>query len=851
MRLFALALALWATLCGAVAAAEPLADVQRALKGGDRAAALAIVEPLARRDRPYALALLGRIRDQRGERALAEKAYRKLVQLYNDDKIKEDDAEGLWAVALAAQGLGAYRDANDAFARAVKADPQNVAIELDWVELFLEKYDAANAETGLTRVLSLEPAHPRALERMARVRMEQGADFAKVEELLDRALAGDPKLTAVFVTRAAIALRDGDLSRADRELDAALAINPHELEALSVRAAVRFVADDKPGFERAVARVLQENPRFSRLYSIVGAYAEWEHRYDELVALADRALAIDPTDPYALGMRALNLLRVGREKEGLIALEAAWSRDRYNVHVYNTLNLYDDVISKEYETVEVAPFKLRLHKEERPSLEPYAKELLLKAYADMVKRYAFTPKGPLSIELYAHPEHFAVRTVGLPRVGLQGVCFGKVLTALSPRGGEFNWGQILWHELSHVFHVQRSESRVPRWFTEGLAEYETMRARPEWKREDDRPLYDALEQGKLPSLVHMNHAFTHARSSEELMVAYYASSVAVSYVIERFGFDKVPAMLSAWAEGLSSAQVFKRAIGVDLETLDREFREATRARLKQKYAHDFRVDHAQYGDVVARKKKAEAADASVDDRAAYALSLALAGNPKDAEPAIARVLESAPKQPLALFARVHLALTRGDLAASRQSLEAMLAAGHDGYQLRMLLARTAQRLGQRDLAFASLDAAARLDPDRSEAHELMLQLAKEANDKTRLEQALLRASFLDQHARAPLHALLDLLEARGAYPLLRERAEAGLYLDPERSGLHAQLALGLLHTGEPARAQQEARRAVALARDDAERARAEAVLAQVTGPQNAKPQATPKPVAREKSGVVR
>src|SRR5687768_3638624 len=122
MRLFALVLALWATLCGAVAAAEPLADAQRALKGGDRAAALAIV---------------GRIRDQRGERALAEKAYRKLVELYNDDKIKEDDAEGLWAVALAAQGLGAYRDANDAFARAVKADPQNVAIELDWVELFL------------------------------------------------------------------------------------------------------------------------------------------------------------------------------------------------------------------------------------------------------------------------------------------------------------------------------------------------------------------------------------------------------------------------------------------------------------------------------------------------------------------------------------------------------------------------------------------------------------------------------------------------------------------------------------------------------------------------------------------
>ena len=55
-------------------------------------------------------------------------------------------------------------------------------------------------------------------------------------------------------------------------------------------------------------------------------------------------------------------------------------------------------------------------------------------------------------------------------IGVQGVCFGKVVTALSPRGGPFNWEQIVWHELAHVFAVQRSRSRVPRWFTEGLSE---------------------------------------------------------------------------------------------------------------------------------------------------------------------------------------------------------------------------------------------------------------------------------------------------------------------------------------------------------------------------------------------
>ena len=45
------------------------------------------------------------------------------------------------------------------------------------------------------------------------------------------------------------------------------------------------------------------------------------------------------------------LLRVGDEQQGLEALRESWRRDRFNVQVYNTLNLYDDVIPKEYEDV--------------------------------------------------------------------------------------------------------------------------------------------------------------------------------------------------------------------------------------------------------------------------------------------------------------------------------------------------------------------------------------------------------------------------------------------------------------------------------------------------------------------
>jgi len=93
----------------------------------------------------------------------------------------------------------------------------------------------------------------------------------------------------------------------------------------------------------------------------------------------------------------------------------------------------------------------------------------------MRDRWGFAPAGPLRVELYADRAQFSVRTTGLPNLGVQGVSFGKVITGLSPRGGPFNWGQIVWHELCHVFHLQLSKNHVPRWFTEGLAD-----TRPHW-----------------------------------------------------------------------------------------------------------------------------------------------------------------------------------------------------------------------------------------------------------------------------------------------------------------------------------------------------------------------------------
>src|SRR5262249_28739126 len=151
----------------------------------------------------------------------------------------------------------------------------------------------------------------------------------------------------------------------------------------------------------------------------------------------------------------------------------------------------------------------------------------------------FTPKTPVTVELFSEPDQYSVRTVGLPNLGALAVCFGQVITAMSPSNGNLNWGMILWHELGHVFAIQLTESRVPRWFTEGLSEVETLLARKEWRRENDVDVWQAYAANNLPSVVELNSRFMRAGDMNDMVVAYHMSSMTVEFMVRRFGFPKV------------------------------------------------------------------------------------------------------------------------------------------------------------------------------------------------------------------------------------------------------------------------------------------------------------------------
>ncbi|MEZ4391965.1 MAG: hypothetical protein R3A48_12785 [Polyangiales bacterium] len=715
------------------------------------------------------------------------------------------DAEFLTSLSLAARALGATRDANRALNEALRASPDDVEAQLAQADLMRSTEDYEPAGEAVTAALRVSPRSARALVLRARLRLLSGHELGRARDDLDAAARVNPRVPLAFALRAMIALRDGDAAEAERALASGEAVNPRDLDLLSVRAALRFQRGDLPGCRAALDALHAVAPAYADGYQFLAEVADFEHRYAEVAEILAEAAArprLAADREGAARTRAslgMNLLRMGRESEALEALRGSFETSRHNVRVANVLNLYERVLADEYVTEDAGPLRVRMHRAEAPVLRRHVPALLRGAYADMVRRYGFTPQGPLSVELYASTEHFSVRTSGVPEVGVQGVCFGRVVTALSPRAGAFNWAQIVWHELAHVFALQRSRSRVPRWFTEGLSEWETARHDPRWAREDDPMLWRALREQRVPRVAGFNRAFTQARSGGDMMLAYYAASRLVTFMIERFGFDRVVSALPLWGEGLETPEVIRRALGVSAERLDELFLASLRARLAR-YEGTFDVDPSAYRDRDALEARARAAPDDADARAAAAMAALVAGDAAAAAVHAERSIRLIGAQPLARWVRAALAMRAGDAAAALAEVSAMREGGADGYAVRLVEATAARAARDARREEEALTAATRLDPTQVEPMRRLAALQARRGRADEEAALLRRVVGLDQHDRESLATLLARDVAASRWSEVLALAEHAMHLDPERASTHLAIAQAAQETGDVARA---------------------------------------------------
>lgn len=747
--------------------------------------AIAVLEQVTLLDGAHrANVLLGDLLIRDGKRSAAEAPLMRVIDAYNADEIKDDDPRGMSLVARSAHLLRVYGEANDAFNMAEQAGAKKLVESMLWrTELFLDKFNPGHAAETARDALQLAPNDPRAHVAMAQVRLAQTMNFAAAEEHIDKALKIDPNLAEAYFVRTGLALRTMELDQAMEAVEAGLKHDPTNLELLSIKAATYFLGEDEAGFAEMETKVLTLNPEYSRFYSIVGEFAEWEHRYAKIVEMMRKAVKVDDKDAKAYASMGLNLIRDGDDHAGLEALNKAWRRDKFNMRVLNTLDLFENTIPKEYTMVDGTRFRVRYYNEEKAVLERYLPQLLDRAWNSMVQRYGFTPKQPVSIEMYADTQHFSIRTSGLPNVGIQGVCFGQTLAALSPAAGSYNWGMVVWHELAHVFHIQQSQSRVPRWFTEGLAEYETIIVRPEWQREEDIALFQGLRAGKIPKVARFNQAFTHAEQPQDITMAYFAASQISVFLADEFGFDKIVAHLPGWAAGKRTPEVVQEVLGIDADELDRRYRAWLEKRL-ERYSKQFVPDLRPPKSLEEAQKAVQSDPTNVDKLVKLAIGQLAEGKIPDASATLQLALGKAPNHPDALFLKLRVAMGTKKFDDANTTVQRMISTGSDGYAVRMKAADLAELNEAKDEMREHFFKAHDFDPSQAEPIAALYDLARKDKDETTELNMLRLLSRLEQHDRRVWRRLLKLLVKRGAWEDAIGVGESAMYVDVMNPEVH-------------------------------------------------------------------
>ena len=751
--------------------------------------------------------VLGQANAALGKDDRAHAVLDRMADLYIDGHVTT--AEDLTYLAHGLWHTHHFKNASQIFGEALQADPKYLPANVGWGNLFLAKYNYRDADQSFADVLEKDPKHPLALVGMAVIDIGSDNDLIKATERIDKALATNPKLVEALEVRADIALRNEDYDGALKVLGEALAVNPRRLQSLSAVATAHFLKDEPGKFEESVKAVLAVNPHFGDVFADAAEAGERVHRYEEAIRLYNRALVLDPENSRAFVGLGIGYSRVGDDAKAHEYLDKAFDADPYNVRAYNLASVFYDSMIKQFELIDAGGMRFRFDKSEKDVLTKYIIPEMEKAKAHYDKEYAFQPAGPLQIEIFPDPSLFAIRTVGLPRMGAHGVCFGKVITARSPSEGNFNWEQVLWHEMAHVYHIQMSGSRVPRWFTEGLAVHETRRLRPAWARPMDMDLHQRLQRDALVGIDDFNSAFTQAKSLDDILVAYYQASVVVEYIDERWGFEKLRMMLDLWGKKKTTPQVFEASLGVSTAQFDKDFRGWLRGHLSR-YDGLFEPDIGAYEDLARYEAAAKSAPDSAIAQAELAMALVANGKMDEAKKTLDRALELDDDQPLANFLKGQQLLHERNAEGAGEHLRRALDAGKDGIGLREALGTVAREQGDLDGAEEHFEALVKMEPAHEMGWRMLAKLRKDRGDEEGALEAAVKAAEVSQMDAGLGLEIVEAARKLHKPELVKRYALRGLEIAPFSVDVHVEAGRVFLEDGDTAKAAAELRTALGL-----------------------------------------
>jgi len=510
----------------------------------------------------------------RGEIDDADICYRRILGADVPDAIR---AEAAWAV-------GDLQLANRLFRDAAARAPDDAGIRVRWGDLFADTHQDGEAMNLYREALQLEADNAFAMLGAARVLVGGFDDAANgyLQPLLNDDAADEGARIGAWLLVARISLENSRRAKASEALDEAEALlgagewPPLELYALRAAADLLNNVTDS----RYTALSLDYNPHYGGIYAIPAHFYVITRRYREAIDQYQKAVDVEPTLAAAHEELGINLLRDNQFSRARSHVESAYELDPFSPTSVNTLRLLDslddfDLINDpEMPARGVLPLILRLHREESAAIAPYAVKLARDSIGVFAKRYGFELQEPVVIEMYPDHEDFAVRTAGMPGIGILGATFGYVVAMDSPSArppSQFQWGTTLWHEMAHVFTLEATHHLVPRWFSEGASVFEEWRSGPNPGVRIPMSVYAAMKDDRFLPIAELDEGFIRPTYEEQVIVSYMQAGLVCDFIDHSFGEEKLRELLGAFGDGMLTADAIPVVFGMSAGEFDDAF----------------------------------------------------------------------------------------------------------------------------------------------------------------------------------------------------------------------------------------------------------------------------------------
>jgi len=405
-------------------------------------------------------------------------------------------------------------------------------------------------------------------------------------------------LVAALNGRAANLAREGRADDAERDYLEALELDSddpatirHLVSFLNNRAVAlmrqRRMEDARRSFQRvlsllpqvsetSITRQIQYN--YSQFLKIAGDAKADVQQPDQARALYSEALAGSPNDAATLAALA-DLDYEADEYPAALeryqkALAAATAPEQSDLRA--VLEQRIDTLRKEmaieagFVTIRdrFGRFQVTFPKDLPKAMVAQVLQTLNEAYSKIGGDFDRYPSRPLRVKIYTRAQANAIQQIPEWVTGY----FDGKLRLLDERlaGGPTLLRGSIFHEYTHAIIHQMAGEPVPSWMHEGLAQIEDPNRKVTVR--DARNLAARVRSGGLAALADMSRPFERNESGDRMPLVYLESRAFVSFMVERYGWEKVRQVLRETRRTGNFDAAFKSTYGMTPADLEKQWR---------------------------------------------------------------------------------------------------------------------------------------------------------------------------------------------------------------------------------------------------------------------------------------